>query len=355
MKWVLDLLSQPVFLAVDRVVCWRNHAAASMLEVGMPLEKVLGKSATLFAHWTQEGTLQLPLTMGGMEYNASVRAVADGNLFVAERRDENADAAAEAVMQAAACLRKPLHGMVSAARELFDRVEELEEPAMLTVASQLNRTMYQFVRLCGQMSDGGQLLHRSKTAQWEQTELRGYFDGVADSVRPLVEQSGRELEYSGLCEPLRADIDPALIERAVYNLLSNALTYTPRGGKIRFTVEQNEQMLFLRITDDGEGIPTEIMTSLFERYATPVIGDSRWGVGLGLTMVREIARLHGGTAMLSSRDGGTTALFSISLEHRVTKVQSPLPRYDYCSGLHHGLVELADALSSDFYDPAEVF
>ena len=99
------------------------------------------------------------------------------------------------------------------------------------------------------------------------------------------------------------------------------------------------------------------MPHLFEHFNEPLSGDSRWGIGLGLTIVREIARLHGGASMLScgGKNGGTTALFSLSLESLPAELRSPnLLRYDYCSGLNHALVELSEVLPSQEYNPANI-
>lgn len=353
-KQILDLVLQPAFLAVDGIIRWCNSYARPLVDEGTAVERLLGENIALFDLWTREDTLLLPMELGGGEYDVSVRALQEGTLFVAERRLAELDTAAQAMVHISACLRKPLHAMMTAARELFDRVEE--DPCAADAAAQLNRTIYQLLRLSGQMSDGGRLMQRSVQAHRKRTELKQYFDALVDEIRPLVEAAGRRLEYTTLPHGVQGWIDGDLLERAVYNLAANAMQYTREGGVIRLSIERaGKKMLAIRMSDNGTGVSPSDMAHLFEHFAESAGGDSRWGLGMGLTMVREIARLHGGTVMISagSREG-TTAMISVSLAPCADELRTPVLHYDYCSGLHHGLVELSGSLPAREYDPEQV-
>ena len=107
--------------------------------------------------WSRRGTLRLSLPFGGALCDFSVRAMQRGLLFLADAPHEPS-AAAGAALKASAILRRPLQNVMTAARELFDRVEDLEEPAATAVSSELNRGLYQLLRLCGQLTTGGVLL-----------------------------------------------------------------------------------------------------------------------------------------------------------------------------------------------------
>ena len=354
-RQVLELMNQPVFLVREEQVVWRNSSAKLFVDEGTALSQVLGCSLPLFELWTREDTLLLSLLLCGEEFDGSARVFEDGVLFIAERRLPQLDAAAEAAVHASACLRKPLHTMLSAARELFDVIED--DPNATKSASQLNQAMYQLLRLCGQMSDGGMLLQQQLRAHRELTELKEYFDNLEAQLRPLVEAAGLRLEYIGPKKAVTGWIDPDLIERAVHNLFANAMHYTPRGGTITLSAQQRGRIFAVTVRDEGEGISAKVMPHLFEHFNEPLGGDSRWGIGLGLTIVREVARLHGGSSMLSCRgeSAGTTALFSFSLEPLSHELRSPnLLRYDYCSGLHHSLVELSEVLPAEEYNPANI-
>ena len=99
-----------------------------------------------------------------------------------------------------------------------------------------------------------------------------------------------------------------------------------------------------------------MLATLFERWSEHPVGDSRWGVGLGLPMVQEIARLHNGTLSIHDNgdERGTTATLSLSLDPAPLSLHGQTMGYDYCSGYHHGLVELSDVLDAKMFNPNEV-
>lgn len=354
LKQVLQLFSQPAFLVNEGAVIWCNSAASSLLCEGTPLSSLLEQRGSLFSLWDRSGTLQLPLVLEGMEYDASVRSTPEGDLFVASRRRPELAATAAAVFNASVSLRRPLHTMVSAASTLFEQMEA--DGSLTEAASRLNQSIYQFIRLSGQMSDGGRLLLHNKEALRRSTDLRGFLLGFFDQAKPLVESLGLTLICEPPSAPLFADVDTDLLERALYNLISNAVNYTPRGGTITISALRQDMYLLIKVLDNGEGIRQEVISSLFERYSDQSLGDSRRGLGMGLPMVREIARLHGGTIMVRANEGGhgTAVTFSISLERAPLELRSHTIGYDYCGEFHHGLVELSDVLGAEFFDPSEI-
>ena len=349
MKQVLEMFSQPAFFAKNGVILWCNRNCP--IREGASLASVLQGDDSILDEWNREGTVQLALYLQGEIYDATVRAYDDMLLFVAAIKSTDVKPSALAVMNASASLRKPVHSLISAANELFERFEGEKESA-----KEVNRAIYQLMRLCGQMADGSRLLLHQIKAHRVPTNLHEFFDQFVTQVRPLVESSGRTLNFKTVSGILRADVDTDLLERALLNLLSNAMTYTPKGGVITLQLIKRAKRLLISVSDNGEGIPSEVVCNLFERYSDRQPGDSRWGLGYGLPMVREIAALHDGTMMVSANEEqlGTNVIFTISLEPCKLKLNSPILRYDYCGGLNHALVELSDALDKDLYDPSEI-
>ena len=235
--WVLGAFPQPVFLTDGETVQWRNAAASAVLDPGASLQPML--QGTAFGLWSRRGTLRLSLPFGGSLCDFSVRVMQRGLLFLADAPHEPS-AAAGAALKASAILRRPLQNVMTAARELFDRVEDLEEPATTAVSSELNRGLYQLLRLCGQLTTGGELLAGTCKPERHRVDLTALLDGIADDVAPLLERAGRRFVYRGLPAAVTADADAQLVERAVYNLLSNALAFTPAGGEICLSLERRE-------------------------------------------------------------------------------------------------------------------
>ena len=104
--------------------------------------------------------------------------------------------------------------------------------------------------------------------------------------------------------------DGNLMDRAISNLVDNALKHTPQGGAIEVRVEEEPHKVIVSVQDSGEGIPPEIQSKVFEPFfTTKEVGK---GTGLGLSIVYEIVKNHGGDLELSSRPG-QGATFTVRL------------------------------------------
>lgn len=350
---VLALFSQPAFLVRDDVVTWCNAAARTMIVEGVSLSGWM--DMRLFSLWSRKGTFQTSLYLNDQVYDATVRETPDGFLFVAAKSDECTDATADALLCASAALRAPMQTMLGAAHTIFARADE-DAPLDLA-AAQLNQSIYRLLRLCGQMSDGGQLLLHRRAAHREPTNVPDFFAYFVRDAAPLVETRGVKIRLKSSVAPnLVADIDRDLIMRAMYNLVANSLSYTPEGGEIVVSLELLERQLLVTVTDNGAGISKAVSANLFRRFEVRFGGDPRWGLGLGLPMVREIVRLHEGNLTLSDNpDGnGTVVTFTLALTPAVLDLRSRTLRYDYCGDFHTGLVELSNVLAAEVYDPEEV-
>ena len=154
-------------------------------------------------------------------------------------------------------------------------------------------------------------------------------------------------------------IDRQRLERAVWNLLSNTVKFTPKGGTITAELEYTFSAAVLRIHDSGEGVSPAQLTTAFQGYdRICALGDPRWGAGLGLPLAEHIVRLHGGTLMLHTSEGkGTTAVLSLSLSVPGTaelQFHSPTASIDYTGGYAHELVELSDVLPLSEFDSCRI-
>jgi PAS domain S-box-containing protein len=112
--------------------------------------------------------------------------------------------------------------------------------------------------------------------------------------------------------------DPARLQQVVWNLLSNAVKFTPKGGKIRVLLEQVDSHLELSVSDTGQGIAPEFLPHLFERFRQADASTTRrhGGLGLGLSIVKQIAEMHGGTVTATSPGLNQGATFTIQLPIR---------------------------------------
>lgn len=149
---------------------------------------------------------------------------------------------------------------------------------------------------------------------------------LADGVRDAMEDRGVELEFSAEAPSILLDADPALVERLLLNLLSNAYAHTPAGGRVRLRLAQAEDRVLLTVSDNGEGIPSHVLSEVFRRYASRAgaedLSPAASG-GLGLYIASGIARLHGGVLVIESRSGeGTTVRVSLPRQTNVSSLES---------------------------------
>ena len=136
------------------------------------------------------------------------------------------------------------------------------------------------------------------------------------------------------------------LERLVWNLLSNAMKFTPRGGRIEVDLAFRDGQVLLTVSDNGCGISPELMEVAYERYMHPErLDPHQHGLGLGLPLCRRIAEGHGGRFLLTSREGeGTTVTVSLPDEKWGGSTLEEPMSFSY-GGFSRALVGLSDALS----------
>ncbi len=132
---------------------------------------------------------------------------------------------------------------------------------------------------------------------------------IVGTFADLAERRGITLTFESDAEALEANFDPDAIEKVVYNLVSNALKFTPEGGSVRirlFTDERDDQEeVCIAVRDTGPGIPAKETAKIFDRFHQADVGGSYVfeGTGLGLALVRELVELHGGEVRVESELG----------------------------------------------------
>ena len=135
-----------------------------------------------------------------------------------------------------------------------------------------------------------------------------------DSVRPAAEAKGIHLSVDS-SEPLRIAADPARLQQVVWNLVANAVKFTPRGGNITVRVERTDSRGMISVSDSGEGIDPDFLPHIFEPFRQADASKARVheGLGLGLSIVKSLVEAHGGTVTVRSDGKGRGAAFEVRL------------------------------------------
>lgn len=191
----------------------------------------------------------------------------------------------------------------------------------------------------------GPELLSDKPFQTQNEELVVLLDELCRQADSIAREAGVEVRFDCRERYVVAAVERTYLERLVWNLLSNALKFTPRGGVITVSLEVRSGQVLLRVRDTGCGIPAERMATLFDRWAEGIeAAPAAYGMGLGLPICRRIAEGHGGRLLLESREGQGT-LVTVALPHvRKDGGQVRDTGYDYAGGFSHVMMELSDAL-----------
>ncbi len=199
-------------------------------------------------------------------------------------------------------LRTPL-ALMQAQLELFfaEHPDVLPETAeFLSLLQEQTERLTQMTKTLLEMSNLQQV------ARNEQIQLAPMIEEIFTDLAPLAEEDGVSLEVEGDGVMTGSD---ALIYRLLFNLTENAVKYNRPGGSVRISVTQEPEKLLIRVSDTGCGIPDEFQRSIFQPFFRVDKSRSReyGGVGLGLSLVWEIANLHGGSVWVEkSSEKGTT-------------------------------------------------
>ena len=306
-----------------------------MITVGEKIDKYLGDSIAAYRDFSG-GCLYLNLDLLSSTCGASVTVAGSQHLFCLDQPAQADQALALTAQQ----LRAPLHTLYAVA----DSHPEAET---------LRRGLSQIHRIVTNMSDFPRYREQG-SFRFELTDLCSIFSETVEKAAALMESSGLRLNFSALPQCVFGLADREMLERAIYNLISNAAKFSPKGGTIEAKLTTRGNTLCFTIQDQGEGIRPEILSSIFTRYLrSPGIEDSRHGVGLGMALVRTVAACHSGTVLIDQpENGGTRVTMTLTVQSSSGgTLRSPvlLPKSDFSGGHDRWLLELFDILPADSY------
>jgi NtrC-family two-component system sensor histidine kinase KinB len=148
---------------------------------------------------------------------------------------------------------------------------------------------------------------------------------VVESFRRAAQDQGVSLSVELLSDLPEVQADLTRINHVFGNLLSNALKYTPPGGKITLSAKADEERVQFSVSDTGRGIPSKYLPRIFEQFFRVPDQGKETGAGLGLAIVKEIVEAHGGTVSVESTEGkGTTFTFTLKRADRISREEKSL-------------------------------
>ena len=225
------------------------------------------------------------------------------------RKDQRKD---EFLAMLAHELRNPLAAIRNAVALGSDPTDAAEIEWAMEV---INRQMRQLSRLIDDLLDMSRITQGKVQLRKEPLDAAAILNSAVETVRPLMEERQHELTVALRPGTLQLEADPTRLEQIVVNLLANAAKYTEKGGEISLRARQEDGKIVIRVRDNGVGIPTEKLPQMFELFAQGdrTLARSEGGLGIGLTLVRSLTEMHGGTVEAFSEGQNRGSEFVVRL------------------------------------------
>lgn len=340
---MLALIRQPAFSVCKGCITLCNSAAERLLLTeNTPISQL---SEDCEYEQLTDGCLFLTLNHNGFPLEASVTRVGDHHIFVIDA--DGAQPELKAYALASTVMRQPLSSAISLVRSIENQAIQPDCDKF----AQLKQHLWQVHRILCNMTDakyysdgGNHMICQNITSVAEELFLE---------TQRLLQQSGIQFSYQIPREDILCQVDSQLLERAVYNMISNAVKFSNSSEpQLKASLACRNKRLYLSVTNQGTGIDSKEIGNVFNRYTRePGIEDIRNGIGLGMAMVRYAAKAHNGTVLFDRPTQGETRVtlsFPVSLA-RTANVASQTLNVDYAGGWEHGLLELCDILPPDLY------
>jgi len=210
-------------------------------------------------------------------------------------------------------LRNPLAPISNAVRALS--LGRRDETAVDSASEMLERQVGQIIRLVDDLLDVSRISRGKIALRPERVELTRIIDQAVEASRAQYRSMDQELTVSLPSEPVYLNADPTRLAQVVGNLLNNAHKFTDVGGRISVAVEREGAQVVIRVKDTGVGIAAEHLAGIFEMFTQveSSLERSRSGLGIGLTLVKTLVEMHGGTVEAHSDGPGRGSEFVVRL------------------------------------------
>jgi PAS domain S-box-containing protein len=208
-------------------------------------------------------------------------------------------------------LRNPLAPL----RNMLEVLKRGNGEALGQVVETMERQLGQLVRLVDDLLDISRITHNRIELRKTRVEVAAAIEQAVEASRSLAAESGHRIDVTMPRESLYVNADPVRFTQILDNLLNNSCKYTPPGGRISVTAERQANEAVITVTDTGIGIPREKLAKIFDMF-TQIDGSierSRGGLGIGLTLVKRLVEMHGGSIEARSEGEGKGSQFIVLL------------------------------------------
>ncbi|WP_262965202.1 hybrid sensor histidine kinase/response regulator [Methylobacter psychrophilus] len=210
-------------------------------------------------------------------------------------------------------LRNPLAPIRNAVQLL--KIQAIKDPKLLWSCNTIDRQVTHMTRLLDDLLDVARIMQGKIRLNIEYLELTDIVNNALETSHSLIESRGQELIISPSMHSQWINVDRIRLAQVLSNLLNNAAKYTDDGGKITLNIRREDTEIVIEIRDTGIGIAPDILPHIFDLFtqADHSLAHSQGGLGLGLTLVRQLVEIHGGTVTAASDGIGKGSSFTVRL------------------------------------------
>jgi PAS domain S-box-containing protein len=210
-------------------------------------------------------------------------------------------------------LRTPLNAIVGWAQLL--KLGQLDPTGSQNAIEAIDRNAKAQAQMIADLLDVARISSGKIRLEVKSVDPTAVIEAALEAVMPAIEAKDIRLTKAFDSQATPVSGDPGRLQQVVWNLVSNAVKFTPRGGQIEIAVKRSESQIELSVTDDGQGIPDDLLPNIFDRFRQGDASTTRseGGLGLGLSIAKQIVELHGGTIQAESAGKGQGATFRVLL------------------------------------------
>ena len=222
-------------------------------------------------------------------------------------------------------LRTPMTAILGWSRVLQEG--EVDQETYATAVESIVRSAQAQATLIDDVLDMSRIIAGKMQIEAQPVDLAEIVQAAMSTVEPAAAARGVVLEFQRRPGPSLVTGDPNRLQQVIWNLLSNAIKFTSRGGEVVTRVEQSGSFVRVTVRDTGKGIRRDFLPHIFEpfRQAENVTTRTHGGLGLGLTIVKQLVELHGGNVSAHSEGEGEGASFVVELPVRAFRAAGALP------------------------------
>jgi PAS domain S-box-containing protein len=242
----------------------------------------------------------------------------------ASKRAENANRTKDEFLATASHeLRTPLNAILGWAQLL--RLGQLDDSSARRASETIERNARSQVRLIEDILDGSRIITGKLQLEVRSLDLTALVRASLDTVRTAADAKQIELSMTLDPEAARVTGDPERLQQVLWNLVNNAIKFTPKGGSVSLSLKREGTSVELAVADSGQGIEPAFLPRVFERFSQAEGSSTRrhGGLGLGLALVRHLIEAHGGTVSAESAGRGQGARFVVRLPVRAVYERLP--------------------------------